>query len=283
MKLTLLGTGTPWPSAERQGSANLLQIGATNIMFDAGRGATTQLARLGMHPRDIDYIFITHHHFDHIASLDDLLLAAWNDGRRRPVYVFGPNGTKAIVDHLFNGIYLRDIVFRLKEAEFLGYEMPDIRDLVLVHDLLPQEEYETAEWNIRCEGVEHGHALGLDHVEWPCFGYRFEGEGKSFAISGDAIDCSGVRALAQDADVLLQCCYLGEGEITNSIKRLLSDHVLGSAKQANQIARETNVKKMILTHLAPKSEQMLDAVLAEAQAGYLGKVVLGEDLLSIEI
>ena len=38
MRLTLLGTGTPTPNPERQGSANLLEVGGQYLLFDAGRG-----------------------------------------------------------------------------------------------------------------------------------------------------------------------------------------------------------------------------------------------------
>jgi len=283
LKLTLLGTGTPRPSVERNCTANLLQIGTTNILFDAGRGVTTQLVKSGLHPRDIDYIFITHHHFDHIGNLGDLLMAAWNDGRAEPTYIFGPDGTEAIVDHLLNGIYRRDILFRLKESKFLAHSMPDIRDLVKVQDISAQGGHQTEDWNVRSEQVEHGHALGMTHEEWPCFGYRIEAEGKVLAISGDTVDCDGVRALATGADLLVQCCYLAEAEIDTLDKRVLSDHVLASATQANRIAKAAHAKKMILTHLAPKNDAMLAAVLAEAEDGLVGQVVVGADMMSFDI
>jgi ribonuclease Z len=268
---------------ERNCTANLLQIGSTNILFDAGRGVTTQLVKVGLHPRDIDYIFITHHHFDHIGNLGDLLMAAWNDGRVEPTYIFGPDGTEAIIDHLLNGIYRRDILFRLKESEFLAHVMPDIRDLVKVRDIPAQGGYETTEWSVHSEQVEHGHALGMTHEEWPCFGYRINAEGKVLAISGDTVDCDGVRALASRADLLVQCCYLAEAEIDNADKRVLSDHVLASAMQANRIAKAAHIKKMVLTHLAPKSDAMLAAVLTEAEEGLAAEVVVGADLMSFEI
>jgi ribonuclease Z len=268
---------------ERGCTANLVQIGATNILFDAGRGVTTQLVRLGMHPRDIDYIFITHHHFDHIGNLGDLLMAAWNDGRTKSTYIFGPDGTAAIVDHMLNGIYRRDILFRLKESEFLKHGMPDIRDLIKVQDIPVQGSYKTANWSVHSEQVDHGHALGMTHEEWPCFGYRIEAGGKVLAISGDTVDCEGVRALALGADLLLQCCYLAEAEIDNADKRVLSDHVLASATQANRIAKAAGVTKMVLTHLAPKSDAMLAAVLNEASDALEAKVVVGADLMSFDI
>lgn len=283
MKLTLLGTGTPWPCVQRQATANLLQLGSDNILFDAGRGVSTQLAKIGMHPRDIDFVFITHHHFDHIANLDDLLLAAWNDGRTETVQVFGPDGTASIIDHMFNGIYARDIAFRLKEAEYLDCDLPDIRDIVRAHDIAPDYCYHGDGWSVSCKQVEHGHAMGISHEDFPCLGYRVTAGDKVVAISGDGVDCEGVQALAKDADLLVQCCYLAEAEINNSDKRILCDHVLASAKQANLIARASQVKRMVLTHLAPKGEEMLEIVLAEAKANFDGEVYLGEDLMELSV
>ncbi len=282
MKLSLLGTGTPRPSIERQCTANLVQIGDVNIMVDAGRGAVTQLVKLGHDPVDIDYIFITHHHFDHIGNLGDLIMAAWNNGRDRPVHIFGPDGTADIIDHLF-AIYRRDIGFRLLEERVLGHEMPDIRDLVQVTDIVSGGGYQGDGWSVVAGQVEHGHGLGLSHEEWPCFGYRIIVGNKVLTISGDTIDCDGVRALAQGADLLLQCCYLAEAEIDDSEKRVLSDVVLASAKQASRIAHAAGVGEMVLTHLAPKSDAMLQAVLEEARDGFAGEVVLGEDLMVIEV
>ena len=152
-----------------------MQIGDVNIMVDAGRGAVTQLVNLGHDPVDIDCIFITHHHFDHVGNLGDLIMAAWNNGRKNPIQVFGPDGTAEIIGHLF-AIYRRDIEFRL-----------------------------------------------------------------------------------------------------------LEERVLASAKQANRIAIAAGVDKMVLTHLAPKSDAMLQAVLEEARGGFAGKVILGEDLMEIEV
>ena len=110
MRLTLLGTGTPWPSARRMSTANLVETGADILLIDAGRAVAAQLARLDRHPRDIDAVFLTHHHFDHISGLDDLLLSAWNDGRTRPVRIFGPPGTRAILDTLFRVVYALSLI-----------------------------------------------------------------------------------------------------------------------------------------------------------------------------
>lgn len=73
IKLTLLGTGGPRPDPCRQGPALLVTVEHKNYLFDAGRGVTTRLLQAGVLPQDLYAIFITHHHFDHIYNLADLL------------------------------------------------------------------------------------------------------------------------------------------------------------------------------------------------------------------
>lgn len=283
MRLTLLGTGTPTPNPERQGSANLLEIGGRYLLFDAGRGATTQLSRIGVHPKQIDHIFITHHHFDHISCLDDVLLTAWNNGRSETIHVTGPEGTADIVDALLNRIYARDIVFRLKEAEHLDGDMADLREIVQVWDIGPGSVHDESAWSVRAGRVEHGHGLGMSHEEWPCLGYRLEAEGKVLVVSGDTVECAGLDALARDADLLLQCCYLADAEIDSHDREVLSAYVLGSAAQAGRTAARAAVKKLVLTHLAPKSAAMLAEVEADARRNFDGEVVVGADLMAIEV
>ena len=82
MRLHLLGTGTPTLDPLRPASsAFLVDVAGVTLLFDAGRGATMQLLKLGRSPVEIDHLFITHHHYDHICDLGELLLAAWHNGR----------------------------------------------------------------------------------------------------------------------------------------------------------------------------------------------------------
>jgi ribonuclease Z len=50
MIVTLLGTGTPIPSADRFGSAILVAAGGRLLLFDCGRGATIRLHQAGVSP-----------------------------------------------------------------------------------------------------------------------------------------------------------------------------------------------------------------------------------------
>ena len=96
MKLTLLGTGGPIPDPTRHGSAAALEVGGARLLFDAGRGVVLQMTRAGIPVEEVGPVFVTHHHYDHIGDLADVILTGWLQGRRRPLRVVGPPGTESI-------------------------------------------------------------------------------------------------------------------------------------------------------------------------------------------
>ena len=171
MKVVLLGTGGPRPDPRRQGPSILVQIGENNLLFDAGRGAATQIVRAGVEITDMGHVFVTHHHFDHTGGLADVLFAAWNKARNRTINVYGPEGTREMVGHLFEA-YEGDIAYRLRETELTVERLVDIREMVEVVDVGPGLVHEGDGWRVSAGYVEHGHRLGFTVEDWPCLGYR---------------------------------------------------------------------------------------------------------------
>ena len=110
-EVVLLGTGTPRPSIERFGSATLVMVGDKRLLFDAGRGVSIRLQQAGLSADQIDHVFLTHLHSDHISGLDDLWLTARIWQRQTVLPVSGPEGTEQFVQHLMQA-YERDIHFR---------------------------------------------------------------------------------------------------------------------------------------------------------------------------
>ena len=279
MQFTLLGTGTPILETDRMSAALLLEVDHQHLLFDAGRGVTTQLAKAGKQPRQIDFIFITHHHYDHICGLGDLLLTSWHSGRETPISIYGPPGTDDIVEALLKHVYKRDIDFALLSHD----DIVDICDLVQVSIVGSGMACEQKSWRILSKNVDHGMGLGLSVKKWPCLGYRIETQDKVIAISGDAIDCEGLDYLARDADILVQCCFLAEAEITSPYFERLAKHVIASSGQVGKIATRNNVNKLVLTHFRPKSEKMMKALVNDVRKDFNGKLLIGEDLMTFEI
>ncbi len=86
MKVTLLGTGTSTgvpvigcgcpvclsddARDKRLRCAAYVEAGGVRLLLDAGPDLRQQALRAGL--RHVDAVLITHHHFDHVAGLDDL-------------------------------------------------------------------------------------------------------------------------------------------------------------------------------------------------------------------
>ena len=279
MQIILLGTGTPVLDSARQQSALLVDIDGEKLLFDAGRGVTSQMMKVGIQPQQVDAVFITHHHYDHISDLGEFLLSAWHNGRKTPLNVYGPHGTAEIVAALLGQVFARDIAF----AMFNEAGAVDIRDLVQVTEVPAGWAWESGRWKVCAEYVEHGNRLGLSREEWPCLGYRLEAEGKAIAVSGDTVACEGLDRLAQGADVLIQCCYLAEDEITTPAVERLAKHVIASSGQVGKIAARNKVKRLVLTHIRPKSEAMMHSLIADVRKDFRGELVVGEDLMVIDV
>lgn len=114
MKVILLGTGTP-TNPHRFQSAVLVEIGNNKLFFDAGRGAVHQMYQAGVEINLVNPVFITHHHFDHINDLFDVIISSAMRGRNQDLKIYGPSGTRKIVSALLEQVYAQDIRFRIEE------------------------------------------------------------------------------------------------------------------------------------------------------------------------
>ena len=278
--ITLLGTGGPNPDPTRQGPATLVEIAGRPLLFDTGRGVVLQLTRAGVPLQSISPLFITHHHYDHIGDLADLMITSWMKRPTAPMQVLGPLGTRAIVETLQQDVYERDIRFRSEGEPIFGEWLPP-----QVRDVAAGLVWEQAGIKVFAEPVEHGHGLNIPgfNETWVCLGYRIEAGGKVIVISGDTVPCTGLARLARGADALVLCCMLAIAEITTEHFRRLARYTLTCSDRAGKVAAEAGVKTLILTHIRPKSPALLAAMEQDVRRDFSGRVIMGQDLLHIGV
>ena len=282
VRVTVLGTGAvpylgEWDSP-RAGPAHVVSLESGHVLFDCGKHVTRQLLAASIPPADITHLFITHAHADHTLDFIHFVYAGWLGGRHQPLSVFGPRGTSDLVRALFGatGFFAGDI------AEWVGIE-PPAESLTPDGMHLPSVDVgrsgllcETDDWSVTAARTEHTPLID----SWA---YRLDSVEGSVVISGDTIPSDAVIDLARGADVLVH-----ESTATDEIlhgKGLERHHT--SSRQLGLIAARAEVGTVVLVHFGGNHDADSPARLAEmveeVQETYSGRVLLGEDLLPVEI
>ena len=73
MKLTILGSGTATPLLDRSCAGYIIEADGRKLLFDSGAGTIRRLLELGYDIFDIEDIFYTHLHNDHINELGAII------------------------------------------------------------------------------------------------------------------------------------------------------------------------------------------------------------------
>ena len=284
MKIVLLGTGTPIPDITRMGPATLIEIQGHYLLFDTGRGVTLQLVKSSTPLERIGLIFITHFHQDHIQDLGDVLLSIWKSGRNDEIQIFGPHGISDIVSALLNTVFSYDINYSIALEKISKNAKSDLRKLVIIHEIQPGIIFQTNDFQVHSEYVEHGQKfLGFNYKNWPSFAFKIHSSETDVVVSGDTIINDEFRKFVQDSDALIQCCYLSSNEITTTEFELLSTHILASSRFMGNFAEESNIKVLILTHFRKKDDLYIDYIEKEIKNTFHGQLYLGKDFLTINL
>lgn len=93
LEVRFVGTGDAFCSGGRRNSAILLRDGRHTLLVDCGPTTLNGLQQLGIDPREIDAIAISHFHGDHAGGAAFLLLDyLFEHARSRPLEIIGPPG-----------------------------------------------------------------------------------------------------------------------------------------------------------------------------------------------
>jgi len=97
-EVTILGSSSATPIYNRNPTAQILNVNERLYLIDCGEGTQQQMLRFDIKASHIDHIFISHLHGDHYLGLVGLLSSLHLNGRKKPLYLFGPAPLKEIID-----------------------------------------------------------------------------------------------------------------------------------------------------------------------------------------
>ncbi|GAA0955466.1 MBL fold metallo-hydrolase [Actinocorallia libanotica] len=220
LRLTVLGSATPYASADNPCSGYLVSGGGVRVWVDAGSGTLAQLRRY-VELDGLDAIWISHLHADHSADLltayygalyADISLAA-------PIPLYGPPGIADRLAHFLTNTAARSPV----ESAFAVEELHD------------GHEAQVGALTLTSRSVRHG---------MPAFALRVESAGRSLVYSGDTAPCPALTSLAEDCDALL--C-----EAESDRPPTTEEQVHHTPEDAGDTARAARARHLIVTHVGP--------------------------------
>jgi ribonuclease BN (tRNA processing enzyme) len=228
----------------------VLQIGNEFLMFDCGPAATHKMVKMGLFPTQIDYLFFSHHHFDHNADYPCFLLCRWDQsiGQENTLQVWGPPPTRWVTDHLIGsaGAFHHDWRARTGHPgsqeiyEKRGGVLPRPEPHVKVNEIEAGCVIERDRWAVKAEKARH-----ID--PWmETLAYRVDFSDGSIVFSGDTGSCRSVQVLATGADTLLMHCWDHQASMRTNEAGMIAGTIT-----AAELARDSGVKKLILAHQGP--------------------------------
>jgi ribonuclease Z len=275
MRVTLLGTGCPQTDPRRFGPASLVRAGERRFLIDCGSGVTQRLLGAGSSGAELHAVLLTHLHSDHVIDLYQLIISSWHQGRDRPQRIFGPPGTRAFAQATM------ELWRREREQRIAWERRPSVAALEL-------EIVEFGEgWIWESDGVRIA-AFEVDHRPVrPAFGFLFETDRCRAAFSGDTTVCENLIAWAKDVDLLVHECFIHRemvarrgGRLDQGLENVAAYHTLSS--EVGKVASRAGARALLLTHFVPVTFDR-DALLAEVRADFAGQVIIGEDLLAVDV
>jgi ribonuclease BN (tRNA processing enzyme) len=253
VQLTVVGSGTAAPEADRVCSGYFLDDGATRILLDCGPGVVHHLARFGLPWPALDHLAITHFHNDHLGDLPMLLFSLkWGlaEPREAPLTVWGPAGLASRMWRLASAIgdHVLDPGFPLRILELADGDAVHLR----------------ADLELRAARTPHTPES---------LAFRVDGPGGSVGYTGDTGPSSDVAHFLGGCDLLVAECSLPDDA---AIPTHLSPVTLAA------LAAEADPRRLLVTHVYPQLDA-LDPVALVAGAGWEGATERATDGLRIDL
>jgi ribonuclease Z len=286
MRLTAVGSGNPPVRRGQAATSWLVELGnGDKFIFDAGGGTVPALWSLRIPLAQLDKLFVTHLHLDHVGGIFNL----WDSmgwARNTPLHVWGSSGSTpelgvaAFVDHVQKAGYWHT---RSKKGIIASGGMK-----LIAHEFDAAQFSPTSPRALVYE--ENGvkiYAFPVDHILIGAVGYRLEWNGLSMAFTGDSIPTRHEAEQSAGVDVFIHELFIDAPTFAekNSMPLQIAENVVGEHTSADNLGRVFAIAKPKLgvgTHFFT-NEYTIDPAFSGIASTYSGPVVIAQDLMVINV
>ena len=305
LSLRFLGTSASRPTVERGLSSIAVTREGETFLFDCGEGTQRQMMRYGVSFTFRD-IFFTHWHSDHLLGVIGLLrtlglLNIFGGAERQDgLTLYGPKGARRVLNHALE-VGIERVKFPVEIVE------------LAVGDIIKRPDYDIVTFPTEHRADTIGYAL-VEHIrlgrfnpelaralgipEGPLWGKIHKGEtitlpdgrrvapeelvgrpraGRKVVISGDTRPVPALRDAAKGADLLVHEATFSQEDAARARE---TGH--STAQEAAAIARDAEVKRLVLTHISPRYSREAPELVAEARAVF-PNTQIARDGMEIEV
>jgi ribonuclease Z len=229
-------------------------------------------------------MILTHLHSDHITDIPDFLFLRWVTGATTPLKVYGPEGTREVIDGFMQALRL-DIGYRIAHhGEKLHSKGITVELEEITATESPAEFLTTGGLRIEAFLVDHFPVV-------PAFGFRTSFEGKAIIFSGDTSKCDSLLEASRGADMLV-CEALNAAMLDRAITAIKPNNPTQAGNledvpsyhittmEVAELAQAAGVREVVLTHLIPTivSQDAMESAFVQGMSEvYSGRIRVARD------
>lgn len=299
-RLTILGCGSALPAPANFPSAQVLSIRDKQFLIDCGEGAQIRLRQTKTNNNRFGHIFISHLHGDHCFGLIGLIASYGMLNRTADLHIHAhadlekimapqldyfctelpykvifhaidPAWHKLIYEDRSLSVYSIPLKHRVPACGFLFKEKP--RDRHIIRDMIDFYKIPVSAIpkikkgeDFTCEDGTVVSNIRLTTAADPA---------KSYAYCSDTLYTESILPYIEGVDCLYHEATFADSELSRAQKTM---HATG--RQAAEIAKKANVKKLIIGHFSARYSDK-NIILQEAREVF-PETILAEDLKSYE-
>lgn len=298
MKIVFLGTSAAQPTPERGLTCICIEREGEVIMFDAGEGAQVSFLKSGLGWNKRMKIFVTHLHGDHCVGILGILQTMGLQKRTELLEIYGPVGIEEFIASnlkvLNFGLSFPVIITSIDEGLVNDAESYSIFACRAEHSIpafsyVFQEKEKPGKFfpdKARSLGIQEGHLWNTlqkgndvkigDKIVKPSDVMGEKRQGKKIGISGDTRPTKKLEEFFKNSDYLTF-----DSTFLDDMHEKAVEAFHSTAKEAAMLAKNANVKNLILTHFSARYKD--EAPLVEEAQKIHSSVIAAKDLLEIEI